>query len=239
MPVPRLSLTVGALFWLGLCVLPRLALSQMPAPVSTPAVVGASAPRPAASTPRPGVARPSASKSVAVKALTKPLWTELTPAQQQSLGPLAPPRWDTLSEARKRKWLALSANFPKMSGAEQAKLHSRMNEWASLSTQQRIQARLSFGETQQIPADDKKAKWEAYQALPAEEKRKLAAGATKSPATAAAVKPVAPEKLAVVPKPRPKPRPEPMTPRVAAAPNQVDHNPLSPQQGPAPNPAPN
>ena len=69
-----------------------------------------------------------------------------------------------------------------MSGAEQAKLHSRMTEWAALSPQQRTQARLNFAETKQLSPDDKKAKWEAYQALPPEEKRKLAAGAAKPPA---------------------------------------------------------
>ena len=53
-----------------------------------------------------------------------------------------------------------------MSGAEQAKLHSRMTEWAALSPQQRTQARLNFAETKQLSPDDKKAKWEAYQALP-------------------------------------------------------------------------
>ena len=67
-----------------------------------------------------------------------------------------------------------------------------MTEWAALSPQQRTQARLNFAETKQLSPDDKKAKWEAYQALPPEEKRKLAAGAAKPPPTAAAVKPVAP-----------------------------------------------
>jgi len=87
-----------------------------------------------------------------------------------------------------------------------------------------------------LSPDDKRAKWEAYQALPPEEKRKLAAGAAKPPATAAAVKPVTPEKLATVPKPRP--RQDSKTPRIAAAPNQVDRNTLLPQQVPAPPPAP-
>ena len=164
------------------------------------------------------------------KAITRPLWSDLTPAQQQALAPLSA-KWNTVSEAQKRKWLALSENFPKMSGAEQAKLHSRMTEWAALSPQQRTQARLNFAETKQLSPDDKKAKWEAYQALSPEEKRKLAAGAAKPPQTAAAVKPVAPDKLATVPKANP--RPETKTPRIASTPDQVDHNTLLPQQVPA------
>jgi hypothetical protein len=122
-----------------------------------------------------------------------------------------------------------------MSGAEQAKLHSRMTEWVALSPQQRTQARLNFGQTQQLAPADKKAQWEAYQQLSAEEKRKLAAKAPKAPSTAAAVKPVAPEKLAGTPKAKAKAQNK--SARIAAAPNQVDHNTLLPQQ-PAPAPAP-
>lgn len=180
------------------------------------------------------VQKTSAPKSNA-KQLTKPLWSELTPAQQQALAPLSS-TWNTVSETQKRKWLALSQNYPKMSGAEQAKLHSRMTEWAALSPQQRTQARLNFGETQQLSPDDKRAKWEAYQALSPEEKRKLAARAAKPPPTAAAVKPVAPEKLATVPRAAAKRQDE--TPRILAAPNQVDHNTLLPQPAPAPAPVP-
>jgi hypothetical protein len=182
---------------------------------------------------RAGPTKPAASaaKNNNAKRITKPLWSELTPPQQQALAPLAS-KWDTVSQAQKRKWLALSQNFPGMSGAEQAKLHSRMSEWAALTPQQRTQARLNFGETQQLSPDDKKAKWEAYQALPPEEKRKLAASAAKPPATAAAVRPVPPQKLADVPKKPPevaKPRPVAKTPRIATAPGQVDHNTLLPQ----------
>jgi hypothetical protein len=154
-------------------------------------------------------------------ATTKPAWSELTPPEQQALGPLAA-RWDTLSAAQKRKWIALSQNYPKLPPAEQAKLHSRMTEWVALSPQQRAQARLNFGETQTLAPQDKKAKWEAYQALPAEEKRKLAAdAAVKPPPTAAAVKPVPKQKLANLPKPRP----DAKSPRIAAGPVLGDPGP--------------
>lgn len=160
----------------------------------------------------------------------KPTWGELTVQQQQALAPLAG-SWKTLSESHKRKWLALSQNYPKMSREEQALLHSRMTEWVALTPQQRTQARLNFAETKKVPAEDKKAKWEAYQALPPEEKRKLAAGANAAkpppPPTAAAVQPVSPQKLATVPTRKANAR----TPRIAVAPNQVDHNTLLPQPG--------
>lgn len=130
-----------------------------------------------------------------------PSWKELTSAQRTALAPLSG-TWGQLTESHKRKWIALAANYAKLPPAEQAKLHSRMSEWAALSPQQRTQARLNFGEAQQVSPDEKRAKWEAYQALPPEDRRKLREGASaRRPATAAAaVKPVPPQKLASVPK---------------------------------------
>ncbi len=149
--------------------------------------------------------QPPAGASSAFRGVTtlSTAWSDLTPAQRTALAPLSR-KWGQLSEAQQRKWIALAENFNRMPPAEQAKLHSRMAEWVALSPQQRAQARLNFGEAQQLPADDRKAKWEAYQALPPEEKRRLATdAAAKPPATAAAVKPVPADKLANVPKGRP------------------------------------
>jgi hypothetical protein len=123
--------------------------------------------------------------------------------QQKALAPLAS-SWNTISEQQKRKWLEISKNYPSLPPEGQANLHSRMNEWVTLSPQQRAQARLNFGKTKelskQLTPEEKKAKWETYQALSPEEKQKLAAKASPKPAGAAtAVKPVAPQKLAPVP----------------------------------------
>jgi hypothetical protein len=130
-------------------------------------------------------------------------WAELTPVQQQALAPLAS-NWNTLSEAQKRKWLKISKNYPSLLPQEQATLHSRMHEWVSLSPQQRAQARLNFGKTKELSKEltpeEKKTRWQAYQALSAEEKQKQAAKASPKPKGAAtAVKPVAPQKLVAVP----------------------------------------
>jgi hypothetical protein len=212
---------------------PVLSLSQAGAPAAQAAQTH---PAPTHAPAASGAASRTGGKGVAVaKPVTRPLWRELSASQQQALAPLSG-HWDTLNEAQKRKWIALSANFPKMSGEEQAKLHSRMTEWVSLSPQQRTIARLNYGAAQKLAPDDKKAKWEAYQALSPEEKKKLAAKAAKPPATAAALKPVPQEKLATVPKPRHEPAAK--TPRIAAAPNQVDHNTLLPQRAPSATPAP-
>jgi hypothetical protein len=234
MTTPEAPVTRWALLVLAVLLVPLAAplFAQSPAPAQ---------PAPAASQVKPALPHAStpasrAGKGVAVanKPVTSPLWRELSPSQQQALVPLAA-HWDTLSEPHKRKWIALSANFPKMSGEEQAKLHSRMTEWVSLSPQQRTIARLNYGATQKLSPDDKKAKWEAYQALPPEEKKKLAAKAAKPPATAAAIRPVPADKLAAMPKTRQAQAPASKAPRIAAAPGQVDHRTLlpQPQQQPA------
>ena len=187
--------------------------------------------------PASGAANANGKRAVpAALSEPRPLWSELTPRQQQSLTPLAA-HWASLSEGQKRKWLAISHNYPAMPPAEQAKLRSRMTDWVNLSPQQRSQARLNFAETKTLSTDEKNAKWEAYQALSAEEKQKLADKANGKPTGAAtAIKPVSRQKLATVPTARPSPK---VPPKIAVAPYQVDHNTLLPQPlQPMPMPAP-
>ena len=139
--------------------------------------------------------------------------------QQQSLRPLAA-NWNGLSDAQKRKWLEVSKGYPNLSAADQAVMRSRMAEWVAMSPQQRAAARLNFGKAKelsnQLTADEKKEKWQTYQALSPEEKAKLASKAAPKPAGAAtAVKPVAPQKLAVTAKGTlPSPKVPPATPAV-------------------------
>ena len=132
-----------------------------------------------------------------------PSWSELTPEQQQALLPLMSD-WNGLSEPQKHKWLEISKNYRALTPAQKTKLSSRMSEWVALSPQQRAQARLNFGKTKelsrQLTPEEKKAKWNAYQALSPEEKQKLAAKANPKPSGAAtAIKPVPPQKLAALP----------------------------------------
>jgi len=130
---------------------------------------------------------------------TRPHWSDLSPSEQQALAPLKP-QWQTISVAQKRKWLAIAKNFATLPPEEQNKLHARVQEWAQLSPQQRAQARLNFGESTQHSVDHKRAKWEAYQSLSADEKSKLASTSPTPPVGAAtAVKKVASHKLAASP----------------------------------------
>lgn len=135
---------------------------------------------------------------------SRPTWAELTRSQQAALKPLAQ-AWPSLSELHKRKWLVLSHNYDEFSPQEQLKLQERMSDWASLTARERAQARLFFAEVQQLPGDERRAKWEAYQALSDEQRRKLADDILLQPPRGAALatRPVTSSKLTAPPSPRP------------------------------------
>ena len=145
------------------------------------------------------LAQPVISPSTTPSLPGRPLWSDLSELQQQALGPLSD-LWPTMNEPHKRKWLALSQNFSQLTADEQAILQKRMREWTALSPQKRAAARLNFADVQKLPQEDKKAKWEAYQALSPEAKQKLAAQQPQPVAGAAiATKPPASNKLVVPP----------------------------------------
>ena len=167
----------------------------------------------------------SPSASTPINSVSKPLWNELTIAQQVSLKPLAA-NWSSLGQAQKRKWMAIATSYPKLSADEQAKLHSRMTDWATLSQHQRAQARLNFAETKLVTPSQKTATWQAYQALSPDEKKKLATQAnTKGTGVAAVARPVAPQKLASIPVSRATPK---QGLKMAAANPELDQNTLLP-----------
>lgn len=128
-----------------------------------------------------------------------PVWRSLKPSEQTALAPLAQ-QWAGLSGTQKRRWLALAQNFAALPEPEQQKLHSRMADWASLSAQQRNQARLNYAKAHRLGLDHKRAQWEAYQALSEEARQALAAkAAPKAQGAAPALRPVPAQKLVQVP----------------------------------------
>jgi len=132
-------------------------------------------------------------------------WSKLTPQQKDALRPLAR-SWDSLSAGQQRKWLEVSRNYPSLSAEDQANMRGRMAEWGALSNRERAEARLNFATTTELAHEltpqEKKAKWETYQSLSAEEKKKLADKAARPPVGAAtAIRPVAPQKLVTLPAP--------------------------------------
>ncbi len=139
---------------------------------------------PAAMASAPAKASPS--KAVKLSKATKPLWSELKPAQQAALAPLQT-EWLKMSEPQKRKWLEVSKNYSKLSTDDQAKLHTRMTDWVRLSPEQRAQARLNFSAAKTLSPEEKQKQWEAYQALSPYEKTQLQAKAKANTPNSAAL----------------------------------------------------
>ena len=114
------------------------------------------------------------------KTLDKPLWRELTRAQQAALKPLQP-EWNAMDGMRKRRWLEMSHRFASMTPAEQQRVHERMRQWMRLTPAERNLARENYTRTRKLAAGQKKATWESYKQLSEEEKRRLArSGTTQS-----------------------------------------------------------
>ena len=63
-----------------------------------------------------------------------------------------------------------------------------MSDWARLTPAERGQARIRFEEVRQVPAPDRNARWQAYQALPADTKQQFAARAASAAASTPAVR---------------------------------------------------
>lgn len=111
-----------------------------------------------------------------------PRWQNLTAAQRIALTPLQRD-WTSIDPARKQKWIEVASVFQTMSAAERERVQQRMNDWARMTPAERGHARLQFQETRQLPAQDRQARWDAYQALGDDERKRLAAKANPAPLT--------------------------------------------------------
>lgn len=121
-------------------------------------------------------------------------WRTLSPSRRRALQPLEQ-EWRNLDLARRQKWLEIADRFPGLSADEQVRVQARMTEWARLSPEERGRTRLLFEQAKQVSPSDRGSKWDAYQALPDDERQQLAARAASS-ATATPVKRVAVRPLA-------------------------------------------
>ena len=133
---------------------------------------------------------------------SKPLWTDLTAAQQLALAPLAV-EWNQLGPIGKEKWLKIGNKYASMSLDEQHRVQEKMREWIKLTPEQRRIVRENYARSKKIEPDQKSAKWEQYQHLPDEKKKTLADSAitkkqvTNLPSASQAVKkPIPPIKSA-------------------------------------------
>jgi hypothetical protein len=133
----------------------------------------------------PGAAAQAVSGAAPAVVAGGPPWTSLTPAQQSALAPLKRD-WQGIDTIRKQKWLEIAARFPAMPADERQRVQDRMTEWARMTPDERGRARLQFQEARQISPQDRQARWDAYLALPAEERRALAKSASTVPPAAKA-----------------------------------------------------
>lgn len=187
-----------------------------------------------------------------------PPWVSLSPAHQAALAPLKP-HWSGIDASRKSKWLVVAQRFPALPLEERQRVQARMSEWASMSPAERGRARQNFQELRNLPHDDRQALWEAYRALPEEQRQQLAQRAkpTVKPAEPAAsslgkrpvavnptqvvTKPVSPTVIQAKPgatttlvtkSPSPPAHHQPGLPKIAATPAFVNPTTLLPSQGP-------
>ena len=110
--------------------------------------------------------------------------------------------WPEINQAQKRKWLAVSRNYHDLPEQEQEKMHARMNEWVAMSPRERAHARLEYARAQTISVDERRNRWEAYQALSEEERKQLAdQPLRKIKGAAIALRPAPTSKIVAPPQP--------------------------------------
>ncbi len=198
-------------------------------------VLGAAAPWAHAQL-KPAASSPSVRPVAPASAEQGPAWATLKPAQREALKPLERD-WPGIDGQRKQKWLDIAERFPAMPAEDQLRMQARMAEWAKLTPSERGQVRLNYQEAKQVPTGNRQASWEAYQALPLEQRRELAdragppaATAGVKPGTAASGSGPAGAKTAAVARPEKLVRegPQPKLNTVPAAASAVPSKPVAP-----------
>lgn len=109
-----------------------------------------------------------------------PAWSSLSLAHQAALAPLKA-HWNDIDAPRRQKWVEVAQRFPTMPLEERQRVQARMAEWATMSPTDRGRARQNFQELRSLPTEDRHARWEAYQALPPEQRQELATRALPPP----------------------------------------------------------
>lgn len=161
---------------------PATAVPAPPAgqPAAVPPAAPAAAPASVSAAPQAAVKPAAPQPVVAPIAMEKPLWKDLSAAQQRALDPLKG-EWDKLEGLRKQKWLEIANRYNGMKPDEQMRVQERMRDWVRLTPEQRRMVRENFARSQKVAPSpgQKSAQWEQYQQLPEEQKKQLADKAPK------------------------------------------------------------
>jgi hypothetical protein len=110
---------------------------------------------------------------LAAAAQAQQAWNTLSPSQREALGTLRDD-WSRLSPDQQQKWLAIADRFGSLPPDERERLQRRMDNWVGMSPRERDRARQNYQESRRYDGDDRRARWEAYQALPPERRQELA-----------------------------------------------------------------
>ena len=102
-------------------------------------------------------------------------WNHLSPAQRGVLAQLERD-WKSISPGQQQKWAEVANRFPALPADERLRVQQRISDWSRLTPQERAAARLNFQEARQISPKEREQQWQAYRALPAEQRRALAEG---------------------------------------------------------------
>jgi hypothetical protein len=140
-----------------------------------------------------------------------PAWKDLSPAERRALQPLQD-EWSGIDAARREKWREIASRFDRMSPDERGRVQQRMSDWVNLSPRERNEARQNYQGARQLSPAERQQRWEAYRALPEEQRRSLAEragaeavrpprGAERAPAASGKANPLA---AGAVPAPRPR-----------------------------------
>ncbi|RPH45976.1 MAG: DUF3106 domain-containing protein, partial [Burkholderiales bacterium] len=113
--------------------------------------------------------------------LVQPLWSDLSPAQQEVLAPFSA-QWNALPITEKRAWADLASRFPKMKADEQKRVEKRIAEWAALTPDQRRLARANYRLAQKVGRENLLAEWENYQSMTPEQRSVLGSIGTSNTA---------------------------------------------------------
>jgi len=100
-------------------------------------------------------------------------WNKLSPAQRTVLARLERD-WNTITPGQQQKWAEVANRFPALPPDERNRVQQRMSDWSRLSPQERASARLNFQEARQLSPQERQQQWEAYRALPADQRSALA-----------------------------------------------------------------
>jgi hypothetical protein len=102
-----------------------------------------------------------------------PGWRQLSPPQRAALAPLEP-SWTSLTPAQRAKWQQVADRMPAMGQDERQRVRDRMAEWVAMSPDDRRRARLQFTDSRgQMSAEERQARWQAYQQLDASAREAL------------------------------------------------------------------